>query len=212
MGISVNLLLMGLIAIVSFMAWNRPALQDKLLMDPYRVQRNKEYSRFVTSGFVHGDMLHLFFNLFTMYFFGNVVEMRFIAIMGNNILLGQGLFLAFFLLGVIISDMPTYAKYKDIPNYRSLGASGGVAALVFASILYAPLRDICLYGILCLPGFILGTVYLIYSYYSDKQGKGRINHSAHLYGALFGIVFAIFIEPNVVLHFVQQISQWQGLF
>ncbi|GAA4830657.1 rhomboid family intramembrane serine protease [Algivirga pacifica] len=212
MEISANLLLMGIIAIVSFMAWNKPGLQEKLLMDPYRVQQHKEYTRFVTSGFVHGDMLHLFFNLFTMYFFGNVVEMRFISIMDYNVLLGQGLFVAFFLLGVIISDLPTYAKYKNAPMYRSLGASGGVAALVFASILYAPLRDICLYGILCLPGFILGTLYLIYSYYSDKQGKGRINHSAHLYGALFGIAFILFLEPTVALQFVQQISNWKGLF
>ncbi|MCR9083693.1 MAG: rhomboid family intramembrane serine protease, partial [Cyclobacteriaceae bacterium] len=111
--------------------------------------------------------------------------------------------------GIIIADIPTYLKHQDNSYYRALGASGGTAATVFASIIILPLADICLFGILCLPGFILGALFLIYSYTKGKQDSDGINHDAHLYGALFGIVFILIVSPESFGNFIDQILNYR---
>ena len=123
--------------------------------------------------------------------------------------MGSVLYIAFYLLGIIVSDIPTYLKKRHTPNYSALGASGGVSAVVFSSILFYPMADLCLYAILCLPGFIWGAIYLIYSYYSGKKAGDHINHDAHLYGALFGIIFTILIYPSVIPLFFEQLKHFQ---
>ncbi len=187
----------------SFYAWNKPDIYQKWLLNPYKVKHQRQYWRFITSGFVHLNYMHLFFNMFALFFFGQHVAYYF----GSN---GDELMLALYLLGIVISDIPTYLKYRDIPNYNSLGASGGVAAVVFSSIMFDPLNPIYImfipYGI---PGFVLGALYLVYSYYQGKRMADNINHDAHLYGAIFGLVFTVLLRPGVVVSFVEQISQWR---
>jgi membrane associated rhomboid family serine protease len=113
------------------------------------------------------------------------------------------------LSAIIVSDLTTLKKNKDNPGYNSLGASGAVSAIVFAFILFMPLEDICLYAVLCFPGFILGTVYLIYSYTQAKRRRDFINHDAHLFGALYGVVFCIVLYPDSIQIFIRQISNWK---
>jgi len=119
------------------------------------------------------------------------------------------IFIAFYLLAIIISDFPTYLKHQQHGYYRALGASGGTSATVFASIIIMPLRDICLFGILCLPGFLLGGLFLIYSYNKGKQGEDGINHDAHLFGAIFGIAFIILLSPSSASNFLQEILSYR---
>jgi len=186
----------------SFYAWNRQDIYQKWIMNPYQVKHHKQYWRFITSGFVHINYTPLFFNMFALFFFGQHVAYYF-GIMGNQILV------ILYLLGIVISDIPTYLKYKDVPNYNSLGASGGVAAVLFSSIMFEPLNPIRIMFIpIDIPGFVLGTLYLVYSYYQGKRMSDNINHDAHLFGAIFGLVFTVLLRPGVIVSFVQQINDW----
>lgn len=203
----VTIALIIIIAIISYIAFQKPEFMSKMVFSPYVVQQRSQYYRFVSSGFVHGNWGHLAFNLFTFYFFGRNVELIYSYKFGTTP--GSILFIVLFLLGIIISEIPTFLKYRRMPAYNSLGASGGVSTILFISILYFPIEKICIYGILCLPGFILGALYLIYSAYADKSGGDNINHSAHFTGAAFGILIAILIEPQVIFSFVESISNYR---
>ena len=177
------------------------------IFQPYAVQRDNSWYRFITSGFLHADMMHLFFNMFTLFFLGQAVEQTFMVIFGAQT--GILLYLLLYLGGIIISDIPTYFKHRNDPAYRALGASGGVASVVFSSILFYPTNDICLYGLLCIPGFILGVLYVLYSYYSGKRMGDNINHDAHLYGAVYGFVLSLVLVPQALPSFFEQIANWR---
>ena len=206
---SITIILIIITSVTSYLAWQKPELQEKLLFHPYSVKHRNEYFRFITGGFVHSGWLHLFFNMFTLYFFGHSLEILFNSMFGES---SFAYLVLLFLIGVIVSDIPTYLKYKDAPHYRSLGASGGVASVVFCSIMFFPTSPLCLYGLICIPGFILGPLFLIYSYYQGKRMADNINHDAHFYGALFGVVFSLFVKPSVLGSFVSQVASWDFQF
>jgi len=200
----------GIIAITSVISWfaaSKPIVLQRMMMNPYRITRNGEYYRFVTSGLIHANFSHLLWNMFSLYFFGNVVEQYFTFIFGEA---SPYIFVAFYVLAIIVSDLPTFFKNRNRPTYNSLGASGGVTAIIFASVLFQPLEKICFYFVFCLPGFILAVGYVVYSYYSGKKSNDNINHEAHLYGALFGVLFCAVADPSSVPLFIHQVSQWKG--
>jgi len=174
-------------------------------MNPYAVANQKAYYRFITSGFIHADYVHLGFNMFTLYFFGRNVEQFFAAQFGNS---ASYLFVCFYLLAIIISEVPTFLKHRNNPNYNSLGASGGVAAVLFASIIIFPTNIISIYAIIPIPGFVVGILYLIYSYYMSRRGKDNINHDAHFYGAIFGVLFILIIHPGVIDNFLYELQNF----
>ncbi len=204
---SVTLILIIITVAISFYAWQNEGLMHKWIFQPYAVQRDNSWYRFLTSGFLHADMTHLFFNMFTFFFFGQAVERTFSVIFGAE--MGILMYLLIYLGGVIVSDIPTFFKHRNDPPYRALGASGGVAAVVFSSILFYPTQDICLYGLLCVPGFILGVLYLMYSYFSGKKMGDNINHDAHLYGAVYGFVLSLAMVPQALPSFIDQIANWR---
>lgn len=207
MELSLTTIIIGITAITSILAFNRYEMLDRWMFMPYRIKNRGQWDRFLLSGFIHKDYIHLLFNMFTFYFFGGVVEMFLRYSFG--VITGGVLFVSFYLLGIIISDIPTYNKFKKDSHYRALGASGGTAATVFASIVIMPLSDICLFGIICLPGFILGVLFLIYSYVKGQKGEDNINHDAHLYGAIFGVVFILILSPSSAGMFVEQIRDFR---
>ena len=207
MEISVTVIFIGITCIISYYAWKNPVLMNRSLFSPYRINHHKEYQRFIYSGFIHKDGTHLLFNMFTFFFFGRVVE-QFLAYR-LGMVPGAALYVVFYLAAIVIADIPTYLKRKDDPSYHALGASGGTSAAVFASIVLAPLDKICIFGIFCLPGFILGILFLGYSIYQGKQEEGNINHDAHLYGALFGILFILLLSPESGYHFIEQIKDYR---
>src|SRR5258708_5647089 len=174
-------------------------------MNPFNISRKQQYYRFLTSGFIHRDHMHLLMNMLSFYFLGSIVERVFIILFGST---GNVYFILLYLMAIVVSDLPTYFKQKDNPNYNSLGASGGVAAVVFTFIIFQPLQYICLYFALCMPGFILGILYIAYSYYQGRNSKDNINHDAHLYGSLFGFLFCIVVYPPSIGNFFHQIMNW----
>jgi membrane associated rhomboid family serine protease len=194
-----TLYILALIVLTSLIALNNHKILNAMMLNPYLVETKKEYYRFISSGFVHAGYLHLFVNCLTLYFFGPYVEST----------LGSYHLLAILFLGIIISDFPTYAKYRHDPSYRSLGASGGIASVVFTYILISPVSTIYIFFI-PLPAFVFGGLFLIYSYYLSKQNSGdHINHSAHFYGAVTGIVYTLIFYPEVLIPFFEQLLSWR---
>lgn len=202
----VTYILIGITVAVSLYAFKEQSVLQRFIMNPYHVSKRGQYYRFITSGFIHNDHMHLIFNMFSLYFFGRAVEMVFSYIFGST---GAIYFIALYVLGIVVSDVPTFLKQKNNPRYNSLGASGGVAAVIFAFIIFRPLDDICIYFALCFPGFILGTLYLVFSWYQGRKSNDNINHDAHLYGALFGLIFCIIVYPRSLAIFWDQITQWE---
>ena len=202
---NVTLILIIVTVITSIYAWNNPAVLQKWMFNPFIVHNAKQYHRFLTSGFIHSNTVHLLFNMIALFFFGSVIERIYMNIFGFT---GVFLYLITYLAGIVVSNIKTFIKYKNSSHYNSLGASGGVASILFASILYRPTSSICLYFAICIPAFILGAIYLIYTYYSGKKSSDNINHDAHLYGSLFGIVFTILLRPSVLIEFIERIKNF----
>ncbi len=199
----------GIISITVLASWytfSKPDILKRFMMNPYRIDKHHEYYRFITSGLIHANFSHLLWNMFSLYFFGNIVEQYFAFIFGSP---GPYYFIAFYILAIIVSDLPTYFKNRNNPGYNSLGASGGVAAVIFASVIFQPVEKICFYFVICPPGFILAIVFLIWSYYNGRKANDNINHDAHLYGALFGFLFCAVLYPSSIPNFFEQIMQWR---
>ena len=205
----ITYIIIGITVAVSFFAWDKKSLLDKLMMNPYRISGQNEYYRFITSGFVHVNHMHLLMNMFSFYFFGLSVERVFKNLFGVS--MGGVYFIALYFIALIVSDLPTYLKFRKNPGYNSLGASGAVSAVIFAFIIFRPLDLICVFIALCLPGFILGVAYILYSYFQGKKSQDNINHDAHLYGALFGLIFCIIVYPASIPGFIEQVRSWNFL-
>jgi membrane associated rhomboid family serine protease len=186
---------------ISFLAWSRPNVMATCIFNPYFVSQRRQYHRFISSGFVHQHHMHLLLNMLSFYFFGVAVEYEFYLLFGESSVS--------YLLAIIVSEIPTYLKHKNDAHYNSLGASGGVSAIIFAFIIFKPLADIYLYFALPIPGFILGTLYIIFSWYQGRKSNDNINHDAHLYGALFGLVFCAVVYPQSIPQFFDQIVSWR---
>jgi membrane associated rhomboid family serine protease len=165
--------------------------------------------RLVTALFLHADWAHLLFNMFAFYSFAPVVLATLEA--GYGQVFGLGLFLLLYLGGIILSDLPTYFQHRDDPGYRSLGASGGVSSVLFASILLFPVNNNG-GGIIIFPipfpiqPFVFGVLYLAYSWYMGRRRADNINHDAHFYGALYGVVLLLVLMPFAGPSFISQIS------
>ena len=202
----ITLVLIGITSLISYQAFNNPDLKMRLIHNPYKVKHQREYHRLLTSGFIHADFTHLIFNMLTFFFFGPVVEQILAYLHGE--ILGGVIYVVFYLVSIIVSDLSSVVRFGDSPGYNSLGASGAVSAILFFSILFDPLRDLLLYFVLPIPGFLLGAMYLIYSYFQGKRMADNINHNAHLWGAIAGIVFAIATRPSVVLSFIEQVGSY----
>jgi membrane associated rhomboid family serine protease len=175
--------------IFSLVGFSNAELVDKTIMWPYRVARENQYIRFITSGFLHADWMHLIFNMFTLFFFGRNLELYFNYYgLGGNIA-----YLLLYFLGLIISDIPSYLKHKNDHYYRSLGASGAVSAVVFATIVFSPWSSIYIYGALKISAALYAVLYIFYCVYMGKKSGDNINHDAHLWGSLFGLAFTLIL-------------------
>jgi len=197
--------LIAITSICSIYGWNNPSLQSKWMFNPYAVAHGKQYYRLLSSGFIHSNSAHLIFNMIALFFFGGVVERIYGQVFGNY---GILLYLVTYLVGIVFANLRTLFKFKDSSFYNSLGASGGVASVLFASILYRPTVGICIYFAFCMPAFILGAFYLVYSYYSGRRMGDNVNHDAHLFGSIFGIVFTALLRPMVLVEFFQQVAEF----
>lgn len=191
---SVTFLLITINTVVSLAAlYGSPQLIEKGYLKPYRVVREHTWYELFTSGFLHANFGHLFVNMFTLYFFGSIMEQ----------ILGPVYFLGLYLTALIVAGIPSVIKFKGNPNYATLGASGAVGGVLFAYIFLFPLESIYLLFIpIPIPAFVFGVLYLAYSMYESKQARGKINHEAHMAGAIWGIIYLLVFVPNTIDHFL----------
>lgn len=190
---------------ISIWAFYSNEIMDKLIFNAYSVNRKNEWYRFITCGFIHADWLHLIINMLVLFSFGSQVEHEYDYYFGNK---STYYFLLLYFGGIIVSILPSYVNQKDKPGYNSLGASGGVSSIVFAYIIFNPVQKIYLYGIIGLPGILMGGAYLIYSFYMDKKGGDNVNHNAHFWGAIFGVIYTLALKPGLFSHFIEQMKHF----
>ena len=204
---SVTVIICAIIFGVSLWGFNSQNIFQNLMHFPYQEARDRSYYRLFTSIFLHGSWLHLLVNLFVFYTFGEAIEYQFGHLFGP--VMGKVNFVLLFVLSGVLADVFTFRKHKDNPQFRSVGASGSISGIMFAYVLFYPLQDLYLYGVIPIPGIVAAVLYLWYSNYAARKEGGRIDHNAHFYGAVTGLVFTIIIYPPVLSSFVQQLA---GIF
>ena len=202
MNFSITLVIVAVTVLVSWRAFNDRALMERLILWPPAVKRRKQYDRLLGHGFIHADWMHLLFNMITLYSFGGAVERIFAERIGIS-----G-FTLFYLSAIVIAILPTYLRHRNDANYRSLGASGGVSAVLFAFILFDPWSKLIIFPIpVPIPAFVFAALYIGYSIWMERRGGDNVNHSAHLWGAAYGVLFTVLLEPRVLSHFSQSLVQ-----
>lgn len=189
----ITIAIIAITCLVSILCFNGTLNGNKLLFNAYQVWHRKEWYRMFTSGLIHSGWGHLFFNMLTLYFFGRVVEQYFGAVFGN--VTGTVLYIVLYVSALAVSSIGDFVKYRDDWNYNALGASGAVSAILFASILFAPKMGIYIYLIpIPVPGYIFAPLYLLYCWYMAKRNMGNIGHTAHFWGAVYGLLFPLVLR------------------
>jgi membrane associated rhomboid family serine protease len=184
--------------VVSFMCFSNESLFRQLAFYPYEINRSVGLSfKFISHGFVHADIGHLFFNMLTLYFFGSIIEKS---------IMSQTEFLFFYLGTMALASAIPYQKHKDNPEYISCGASGAVSAILFVMVFYEPWSTIYLHFFIPIYYLLFAVGYLAYSWYMDRQNSGRIAHDVHLYGALFGIAYILILHPESLTIFLDKLK------
>ena len=189
MQLDITTIIIIITVLVSIGGFSNQKIIDDLIFYPPAVSKRNQWYRFITCGLIHADVGHLIFNMLSLYLFGRFVEAKFIEIFAQN---GKWAYLLMYTTSLFICLLPTYFKNRNNYHYRSLGASGAVSAVVFAGLMIAPYVEVGFFIIPpIIPGFIFGPLYLLVSAWLDRRGGGNINHSAHLWGALYGILFIV---------------------
>jgi len=212
MGISmsITMIIVAITVIVSLLGFNSRKVIDDLIFYGPAISQRRQYYRFITCGLIHADFMHLGFNMLAFYSFGQILEKQFFPspqIFGSE---APIFYTLLYVGGLVLSSIPDFFKHKDDYQFRSLGASGAVSAVIFACIVLYPTIPISFFFLPGIPGWIFGLIYLGISAYLDKQGGGQINHGAHLWRAVYGIVFTVLFvtlkgEINVFQSFIQNI-------
>ena len=192
-----TIIIVAITVVISIAGFSNSTIIDKLILWPRKMDNPAEYYRLLTSGFIHSDWNHLFFNMFALYMFGNNVEQT----------VTGGEFIILYLTGIVIASLPSFLKNRHNSYYRSLGASGGVAALIFFVIYYYPWSRIGIIFIpVGIPSIVFGGLYLAYEAYMAKRGAGNVNHNAHFWGSVYGLFFAFVIDPSHGASFLDSLT------
>lgn len=198
LAINQTLIIIIVTCIISYLAWQNRNIMERLIFWSPAIKQG-QIERFVTHGFIHADGMHLLFNMFTLYFFGTIVEEIYSHFLG-----GAG-FVVLYLGAIVVAMLPSYYKHKNDSRYMSLGASGAVSAVLFTYILFFPWEMIYIFGAIPIPAILFAVAYVWYSIKAHHANNDNINHSAHLYGGLFGVVMTVIVEPRVINYFFQQL-------
>jgi membrane associated rhomboid family serine protease len=206
--LSVTLIILLATCLVSFLAFSNDRLLHDLIFHPPAVVHQRQWYRFFSSGLIHADFLHLAFNMYTFYMFGGMVENAFLEIYGSA---GRYFYVILYLTALPASLTASFERHRHDPNYYCLGASGAVSAVIFCGIFLYPSLGMGIFPLpFFIPAFIFGPLYLAISAYLSKRSEGSINHSAHIWGALYGILFLIvtaqlFSDFRPLSHFWQEV-------
>lgn len=178
------------------MAFNDTSLLGKLTFSPYDVKKSNQWYRAFSHAFIHADFFHLALNMFVLYQFGKTLELDMVYYFEAQ---GKFYFFLLYFGAILFSTLLSYFRHQDNPLYQSLGASGAVSAVVFATILIRPDMELMLFLLpVPMPAFIFGFLYITAEIIMDKRAKNNIAHDAHFMGAIFGILFLSLLEPSFI--------------
>lgn len=182
----------------SLWAFSNDNVYANMILHPFSVYRGQRQYTVITSGLIHNDWMHLFFNMLSYYFFAFQLEP----------VLGHWQFAFLYVVSLILSDLPTVYKHKNDEWYHSLGASGAVSAVIFSAIMYNPVSSMYIIPFpFPIYSIVFGILYLVYCNYASKYSRDNINHDAHMFGALSGLLITIILHPHVVHDFILQVSE-----
>lgn len=211
---SITISIIVITAIVSFSAFNSQKVMFDLVFWPARMNETSgQWYRFWTYGFIHADLAHIIFNMYSLYSFGQILERY---LFGQPEIFGSKsklIFLILYLTAIAVSVIPDYFKNRNNFGYRAVGASGAVSAIVFATILLYPQGKMGLVFIpIMVPGYVFGILFLVISAILEKRGNTNIGHGTHIYGALYGLLFTIvatklFSDFDVIGNFIDSIRR-----
>lgn len=187
-----TIILIAITVAVSFAAFKSAKLMDMLQFNASKIYHKHEYHRLITHAFVHANWEHLFVNMIVLFSFGSAIEIYFKSHFGSNHIL---YFLLLYFGGILASNIYAIIKHRNNYFYNSVGASGAVSSVLFASIFFDPWNMIYFFGILPIPGIVFAVLYLVYSYQMSNKQKDNVAHDAHFLGALYGFVFPILLNP-----------------
>jgi membrane associated rhomboid family serine protease len=193
-------IIIAITCVVSMLAFGNARLLGEMMFWPPPLRERGEYQRLLTYGLVHADFTHLFVNMLTLYFFGRFVEGFYQAKLGT-----YG-FAFFYTLGIVASILPTWWRHRDDPEYRSLGASGAVMAVLMASVLFEPWNMLYVFFAIPMPAIVYAVLFVAYEVWADRRGGDRVNHSAHLWGAAYGVIFTLAVDPRLAGRFLQEVA------
>ncbi len=190
------LIFISTIGISIYAMYQNHSLYNSWALSPFNIVHYKKYYQVITSGFIHADWMHLLFNMLSFYFFAFRLE-------GS---IGAFNFFVIYFLSMIAGNLSTIFKYKNDPYYRSIGASGAVSGIIFSSILFAPTAKMMMFPIpIPFPAWLFAILYLVWSHFAAQKSDEMINHSAHLYGAIAGLIVTILIIPGSFQFFLNQL-------
>lgn len=199
----ITYILIAISVACSLYAFGNERFLSATIFNPYVIDKRKQYYRFITAGFIHADMLHLFFNMYALYLFGRIVEMAFAVLFPG---IGNLMYIGLYLSALVMSSMFSFYQHKENPGYNALGASGAVSAVLFASILIYPTQKLMIFPIpFFIPSYIVGPLYLVYSYYMGRKNLDNIGHDAHFFGALWGILLTVLLWRDALKNFIEQV-------
>lgn len=188
----ITYILIGLTAIISMNGFNDPSKIYPYTFSPYLITQKKDYKRILTHLFIHGNWSHLIFNMLTFYFVGSSMELTLKFAYGE--IVGSIHFILIYFLGALVSGIWPFIRHKNDPSYESLGASGAIAALMFAFVMWYPDQTIYIFFAIPMKAFLFGPLYLVFEYYSFRKNKGNIAHDAHIGGAVLGIIYILVLN------------------
>ena len=201
----ITLIIIAVTVLVSIISMDNTSLKNKLMFNAYLIHKRKEWYRFFSNGLIHGDWMHLAFNMFSLYIFGGSVESMYADLFGGK---GILFFILLYVGGLVMSSLYSYEKHKNNINYNALGASGAVSAVIFAFIILDPTQKLMLLILpIPIPAYLFGLIFLGIEYYLAKRGQGNIGHDAHFWGAIFGIALTLILKPSLIQSFIEQISR-----
>ncbi len=202
----ITLIIVIITALLSIAGFSNSGLVMRLKLNPYLVYHRKDWHRVITHAFLHADWTHLIINMIVLLSFGTAVERYFQQLEAEGIMGHSRLsFIILYFAAIIVSTLTTLVKHRNNSWYNAVGASGGVSAVIFTSIFFDPWRNLYFFGVLPVPGILFGAGYLLYSHYMSRKSADNINHDAHFAGAVFGLVFPLFINIGLISHFVDKL-------
>lgn len=186
----------------SILAFNRSEIRYKYQFNAYQILKRKQYLRLILHGFLHANWTHLLVNMIILYSFGRNLEKHFASEFGS---LSSVYFSIFYITSILVAPVYSLIKNRDNYLYNAVGASGAVSAIVFAAIFFEPWSKVYFFGLLPVPGIVFAGLYLIYSWQMSKKKGDNIAHDTHFFGAIYGLLFPIILNPQLLSIFVDEL-------